>query len=237
MVLTRYGRREWLGGGIAAAVLVLLGLGLAAAGLPTGGFSLAGAAVLAWCCLAAFFRDPRRMPPPDPELLVSPADGRVRDIELITDPEVTAWFGGGNAVRIGIFLSVLDVHLNRAPCDLTVRERLAREGVCHDARDVRAIALNEAVTIIGEGRGPGGAMTVAVRQISGAIARRIVCEAAPGTVLTRGERYGMIKFGSRTELYLPAGSGVEVLVRVGDRVQGGHTPLARWRAERRGEPT
>jgi len=79
---------------------------------------------------------------------------------------------------------------------------------------------------------------VAIRQISGAIARRIVCAAAPGTALARGERYGMIKFGSRTELYLPAGSGVEVLVRVGDRVQGGQTPIVRWRAERRGgEPT
>jgi phosphatidylserine decarboxylase len=71
-------------------------------------------------------------------------------------------------------------------------------------------------------------MPVAVRQISGAIARRIVCTAGPGTALKRGERYGMIKFGSRTELYLPASAGVVILVRVGDRVFGGKTPMARW---------
>ena len=234
MGLTRYGRREWLGGGIVALAVAALGGGLWLAGIPEAGIPIAAFSVVAWTALAAFFRDPRRLPPPDADLLVSPADGRVRDIELITDPEVTAWFGGGNAVRVGIFLSVLDVHLNRAPCDLTVRERVARTGVFHDARDEHAITENEAVTIIGEGRGPAGTMSVAVRQISGAIARRIVCAAGPGTELKRGERYGMIKFGSRTELYVPAAADVVILVRVGDRVYGGKTPMARWPVQRGG---
>lgn len=231
MSLTRYGRRELLGGGVIAVLIMLLGAGFILAGMIAVGATLAGFGVLGWCALAAFFRDPQRTPPPQAELLVAPADGRVVDIELINDPEVTAWFDGANAIRIGIFLSVLDVHLNRAPCDLVVRARIAREGGYHDARDGRASTENEAMTMVCEGRGPGGTMPLVVRQISGAIARRIVCEVEPGDTLSRGQRYGMIKFGSRTELYLLASGGGEILVRVGDRVQGGRTPIARWPIE------
>jgi len=234
MSLTRYGRRELALSGCLAGLVLLLGAGFLLAGQHPAGTVLTVAAVLGWCALAAFFRDPPRRPPADPEQLVAPADGRVVDIELIPDPEVTAWFNGGNAVRIGIFLSVLDVHLNRAPCDLTVRQRLYRQGVWHDARDSRAATENEAMTLVAEGRGHWAGMPLAIRQISGAIARRIVCEAEPGAELSRSERYGMIKFGSRTELYLPA-TACELMVKVGDRVLAGQTPIARPVAGNRGD--
>ena len=130
--------------------------------------------------------------------------------------------------RIGIFLSVFDVHVNRAPCDLTVRFTCHKDGSYHDARDVRAIKENESLLLGAVGEIGGGKFPVAVKQISGAIARRIVCEAESGTVLKKGDCYGMIKFGSRTELYLPVKSNFEPAVNVGDRVFGGETVIARY---------
>ena len=130
--------------------------------------------------------------------------------------------------RIGIFLSVLDVHVNRAPCRMTVHFSIHKDGAYHDARDQRAVQENESQILGGIGEVCGRKFPVAVKQISGAIARRIVCPPEIGSVMSKGECYGMIKFGSRTELYLPVKSNFEPAVSVGDRVFGGETVIARY---------
>ena len=165
----------------------------------------------------AFFRDPDRPVPRDPSLIVAPADGRVRDIVDLDEKEVLKM----KTRRVGIFLSIFDVHTNRAPIDGRIIYRQHHEGLCLDARDPDCPEKNEATTWAFENsRG-----TVVVRQLTGAIARRIVEWANVGDELKKGERFGMIRFGSRTELYLPLDA--EVLVKRGDHVFGGSTVIAR----------
>lgn len=225
--LTGYGRKEWLGSGIIA--ILLLGLSIPAAFfLHSGaGWTISALIVIVWLALAAFFRDPHRRIPEDPSLLVSPADGVIRDIELLDDIDDIEGFKGKKTVRVGIFLSVLDVHLNRAPSAFSVEDRKYREGRFHDARNPDAIKENESLTLSGTASVEDISFPMAVKQISGAIARRIVCEAVPGDELEKGAIYGMIKFGSRTELYLPARPDISVAVKVGDRVFAGTTVIAR----------
>jgi phosphatidylserine decarboxylase len=178
--------------------------------------------------VVAFFRDPDREVPPDREDLVSPADGTVTDIVEVDDTE----FLGGKAQRIGIFLSVFDVHLNRAPCAGSVEKIHYRKGRFHDARNPLAGSDNEALTL-----GLYCAdhdLRVVVRQIAGAIARRIVCRLEPGAAVGRGERYGMIKFGSRTELLIPSDRVAEIAVKEGGKVRAGSTILARIRPTKGG---
>jgi phosphatidylserine decarboxylase len=165
----------------------------------------------------AFFRDPDRPVPPNPSLIVAPADGRVRDIVDLDEEEVLKTKGR----RIGIFLSIFDVHTNRAPIDGRIVYRQHHEGLCLDARNPDCPEKNEAMTWAFENaRG-----TIVVRQLTGAIARRIVAWAKVGDEMKKGERFGMIRFGSRTELYLPLDA--EVLVKTGDHVSGGFTVIAR----------
>ncbi len=164
-----------------------------------------------------FFRDPERSIPRDPDLVLSPADGVVADIEELAEEEVT----GEDRVRIGIFLSVFDVHVNRAPAAGRVVHSAEHPGTYHDARDPLASRHNAARTWAFDCDGT----ILVVRQITGAIARRIVAWSRPGDVLAAGERFGMIRFGSRTEIYLPPGSRIDV--RVGDTVRGGSTILGR----------
>jgi phosphatidylserine decarboxylase len=227
MKLTSYGMREWFGGGIIAIILIAIAVLIAIEWNPTLGWSLTAFVGLLYLGLAAFFRDPDRKIPNLPEVLVSPADGVIRDIELISGTEENEkYFDGKDALRIGIFLSVLDVHLNRAPCHFEVEFEMYKPGEFHDARDPRASKTNESMLIAGTADVMDKKFPIAVKQISGAIARRIVCEAKIGRFLQKGERYGMIKFGSRTELYLPAGQEFSVEVKVGDRVFGGSTVIA-----------
>jgi phosphatidylserine decarboxylase len=160
-----------------------------------------------------FFRDPRRRIPEGKDLVVSPADGRVTDIETMEETEVT----GQTMRRIGIFLSVFDVHVNRMPAEGRVLYTAAHDGTYHDARSPMASTHNAARTW---GFDCGGTMLV-VRQITGAIARRIVPWALLGDRLARGQHFGMIRFGSRTEIYLPLDA--EVAVAVGQHVRGGET--------------
>ena len=227
MRLTGYGVREWGGG----AVLALLLLGGAAylylkvdqvAGIAVGALVL-----LVYFCVAAFFRDPYRRVPDSPSVLISPADGVIRDIELLKHEDENEFFDGKGIGRVGIFLSVLDVHLNRAPCDIEVDKRVYKEGAFHDARNPKASQENESMTIFCKGKVEGREFPLILRQISGAIARRIVCEADSGKSYAKGERFGMIKFGSRTELFLPAESWMHVSVKVGDRVFAGETVVAK----------
>jgi phosphatidylserine decarboxylase len=165
----------------------------------------------------AFFRDPNRRVPADPNLIVAPADGRVSDIVEWHEREVLK----AKTRRIGIFLSIFDVHTNRVPIDGRISYRRHHAGLCLDARDPECSEKNEAMTWAFEN--PRG--TVVVRQLTGAIARRIVAWANVGDELKKGERFGMIRFGSRTELYLPFEA--EVLVKTGDHVAGGSTVIAR----------
>jgi len=165
----------------------------------------------------AFFRDPNRPVPPGPNLIVAPADGRVRDIVELDEKEILKT----KTRRVGIFLSIFDVHTNRAPIDGRIVYRQHHAGLCLDARDPNCSEKNEAMTWAFEN--PRGA--IVVRQLTGAIARRIVAWANVGDELKKGERFGMIRFGSRTELYLPLEA--EVLVKTGDHVSGGSTVIAR----------
>ncbi len=224
MTLTKYGFREW---GSATLVLILLEITafiLIRYGHPGYGIGIAAASLVLWLAFVAFFRNPVRHIPADPTLIVSPADGTVRDIGIVEDFDLAPF--KGKALRIGIFLSVFNVHVNRTPAQFSVTGKFYREGEYLDARDSECSKRNEAMTLTGTGKIGDAEFNLAVRQISGAIARRIVCPVDPGQKFKRGELYGMIKFGSRTELYLPA-EGFEVLVKPGDKVRAGESALAR----------
>ena len=242
MTLTKYGRKEW----VTATVVALLLLVCCAALAVLTDYLLAGIALgllvlVVWLAFVAFFRDPARRIAEGEEVLVSPADGVVRDCELIPNascgyPELSELFEGKDMFRIGIFLSVLDVHVNRAPCKMTVRFSVHKNGRYHDARDARAVTENESHLVGGVGEISGRTFPVAVKQISGAIARRIVCPVKPGAHFEKGYCYGMIKFGSRTELYLPVKRNFEPAVNVGDRVFGGETVIARYHETEEEQP-
>jgi len=167
-------------------------------------------------CTLAFFRDPEREVPSDPNLIVAPADGTVMDIIELEETEVLK----GKTRRVGIFLSIFDVHTNRAPIDGRVVYRQRKPGLFLDARRADCSEKNESMTWAFE----NPRVTIVARQITGAIARRIVGWANVGDELKKGDRFGMIRFGSRTELYLPLSA--TVLVKEGDHVAGGSTPIA-----------
>jgi phosphatidylserine decarboxylase len=145
--------------------------------------------------------------------------------ELETHEEV-----GAPAVRIGVFLSLFDVHINRAPCSGRVRSLSHRPGTFLDARKPESGASNESNTMVMD---PDGSMPgpVVVRQVAGLAARRIICHATAGEHLTIGSRFGLIKFGSRTELIIPRREDTEVKVKVGDKVRAGLSVVARQRVE------
>jgi phosphatidylserine decarboxylase len=165
----------------------------------------------------AFFRDPDRPTPAEENAVVAAADGVVADIVEIDEPDVVK----NRMRRVGIFLSVFDVHTNRAPVGGTVTYREHRKGLCLDARRADCSEKNESMTWAFQ----NPRVTVVVRQLTGAIARRIVGWARVGDQLQKGERFGMIRFGSRTEVYLPLSAAI--VVKVGDRVAGGLTVIAR----------
>jgi phosphatidylserine decarboxylase len=173
--------------------------------------------------IVAFFRDPERRVPQEPGLVVAPADGTVVDVAETDEPRV-----GGRALRIGIFMSLVSVHVNRSPCSGRVESVDHRPGRFLNAMDPAASTENESAAIVlADADGRGGRLLV--RQVAGLIARRIVTAAAPGDRLERGQRIGMIKFGSRAEVYVPAGNGFEVLVAPGQHVKAGETVLGRFR--------
>jgi phosphatidylserine decarboxylase len=177
---------------------------------------------LVFCGLAIFigffFRDPERAVPADPAIIVSGADGLVTHVDEIDEPE----FGLGRMKRVSVFLSVFDVHVNRAPVEGRVVASIYKPGQFLDARHADASRLNEfRAWHFTTSRGP-----VTLRQVAGLIARRIVPFVADGATVQRGERLGLIRFGSRTDVLMPL--ECTVLVKVGDRVQGAASPLARW---------
>ena len=193
--------------------------------------------VLVW--MLSFFRDPLRIIIPDENVLYSPADGTITDIDEV-DGSVLGYAdqnSDGKPVRvqrIGMFLSVFNVHINRVPCSVRIEKVTYKKGQFKNAMSPESSRINESNDIIMT-RLLAPQDRLLVRQVSGAIARRIVCEAQATAEYRQGEPFGMIKFGSRTELYLPVGEGGEgkrtydVAVKIGDRVRAGLTPLVRYR--------
>ena len=177
--------------------------------------------ILIW--VLSFFRDPLRRVPEEHNVLLSPADGTVTDIELVEENE----FIGGRVLRIGIFLSVFNVHINRSPCRVTVEKITYKKGMYKNAMNPESGRVNESNDVYLRRLGDPDDKLI-VRQISGAIARRIVCVVKQGQQLAGGEKFGMIKFGSRTELYLPAKDSVKPMIKKGDKVKAGLTVLIRY---------
>jgi phosphatidylserine decarboxylase len=214
MHLTGYGRREW---SVITVIAVAIG---AVLGLLVSWWWVIAAAAL-WVALVSFFRDPwRRVPRDLPEgTMLSPADGTVSAVFEVDTHVAT----GGPATVVRIFLSVLNVHVNRAPCAGTVTAIEHTPGKYLNALKEESARENESNLVTLE---IAGGERVGVRQVSGAIARRIVCAIAIGDRVARGERFGMIKFGSTAELILPRPADVTVHVAKGDRVRGGLTKLA-----------
>nr|MDT0661160.1 phosphatidylserine decarboxylase [Micromonospora sp. DSM 115978] len=202
--------------------------GLAAAGIAVGLAALTRLTrpksrlwllpALAAAPVAAFFRDPERDIPTDPSAVVSAADGKVLSVERLRDER----FGDGEFLRIAVFLSVLDVHVNRVPVAGKVVDYFVADGGFANAMTPDAEHNVAAYTVLDTDHG-----TVVVAQRTGLIARRIVQRAPVGALVARGERLGLIRFGSRTDVYLPS-DAAEPLVGPGDRVLGGSSVIARW---------
>jgi len=161
-----------------------------------------------------FFRDPERVIPSEPGLVVSPADGKVTDIS-------NTQLDGVACTRISIFLNVFDVHVNRSPISGVIKTAVYKKGQFGNAMAPSSAQDNEQNIVTMEGEG----MTVVFKQIAGVLARRIVFNYKPGETLVRGQRVGLIKFGSRTDIIFP--QRAEIKVKAGDRVMGGATVLAR----------
>ncbi len=208
--------------GIREIVLATVILGGCAAGLIWLYWPLAVPLAIVWLWVLSFFRDPKRRRAFKPGEICAPADGTVTEITDVENSEVI----GGPAVRLGIFLSLFNVHINRAPVAGRVRSLSYRHGEFLDARHPESGRRNESNTLLIEPDRPMPG-PVEVRQVAGLIARRIVCHAGADDHLAIGERFGLIKFGSRTELLIPRRDGTEVAVRVGDKVHAGLTVIAR----------
>jgi phosphatidylserine decarboxylase len=193
-----------------ALLVILFGLALIASGIAWG-WPIAAVGLVAAGAFAYFFRDPHRTPPDDPEAVIATADGRV--LSVLEGPD--------GALQIDTFLSVLDVHVNRAPVSGMVTESAYRPGRFHLAYAPAAGEANERHDLAIES--PIGLVRSA--QIAGVLARRIVCRASQGDCLQVGERIGMIKFGSRAQVILPP--GFTACVREGQRVRAGESIVAR----------
>ena len=167
--------------------------------------------------VALFFRDPSREPPQDPGVVVAPADGRVL-FAGAADPDGAP---PGTWLQVSIFLSPLDVHVNRVPIGGRVTRVDRVRGTFLPAYRPGAGASNERAEIWLEHEGH----TIVFRQVVGALARRVVCRVTPGTTVSTGQRFGIMKFGSRMDLFVPAGS--TLVTARGDRVRGGETVVAR----------
>jgi phosphatidylserine decarboxylase len=193
--------------------------------LPVGILLIAAETVLflifVWTLM--FFRDPPRKISLDERVLLSPADGTITDISETECPEL-----GGKALRIGMFLSIFNVHINRMPCSVRVESVTYKKGQFKNAMSADSGRVNESngvlVTRLAEPQD-----RLLLRQVSGAIARHIVCKAETGQEFAQGLAFGMIKFGSRTELYLPVRE-FDIAVKIGDKVNAGLTPLVVYKS-------
>ncbi len=209
--LAPWGRRE----------LVLAGLfscaaGACAWGLGAGRFS--AIAALPFIFTAYFFRDPERVAPGGEDEILSPADGVVVEAGAVEEDE----FMAGKAYKVAVFMSLFDVHVNRAPCSGKVEMIRHHKGLFLNAMRREASERNER-TLVGVTTARG--CKILTKQVAGIVARRVVTLPAEGDVMSRGERIGMVKFGSRLEVYVSAEDGFEPAVRVGQRVRAGESVL------------
>lgn len=213
-----------MGGGLALIAVLCLVWGLNQSGLlaviPWAAFVAATAicGIVVW-----FFRNPKRVPPNDRHVVISPADGKVVEIEELAHDD----YIGGPAIKIGIFLSLFNVHINRSPVAARVVGLKYRPGKYLNAMRPESARENEQVSVMLEELATGRPMIV--RQITGAVARRIVCWVKPDDELAIGEQFGMIKLGSRTELVVPREQNLQLCVSIGDKVSAGSTIMIRFR--------
>ena len=217
---TRYGQRELM-------LLTALMSGAAAAGYhwwPGAPVEVKFLPLALLLVIGGFFRDPPRRIRAGEGVLLAPADGKITDISEVEEPD----FIGGRALRIGIFLSVFNVHLNRAPCDGRVAFIDGKPGKFINALKWQAASQENQYNRLGLECPEHPAGKVLVKQITGAIARRIVCACRMGEEVAAGQKFGMIKFGSRTELFIPADAAAAVAVRVGEKVKAGTTVLVKY---------
>ena len=166
--------------------------------------------------ILCFFRDPERLGPTRQDALISPADGKVILVEKITENSFTS----GEVQKVSIFMNVFNVHVNRIPCDGQVEKVIYKPGKFYSADSTKGGLENEYCAIVvttPEGK------TLAFVQIAGLIARRIVCWLEPGDNVARGRRFGLIRFGSRVDLYLPVETAI--IIKEGDKVRAGETVL------------
>ncbi|MBI5125031.1 MAG: phosphatidylserine decarboxylase family protein [Planctomycetes bacterium] len=214
--ISRYGLREALLFTSLLSLLFLLSLYL----LPPTSLKIAVPLFLtAIAFVFYFFRDPERPVLKDERKLLAPADGRVMEIALVEEKE----FLHKEATKISIFMSLFDVHVNRIPCSGRVEYLRHQDGRFLDARRKEASLENECNFI---GLVADGGRRFLVKQVAGIIARRIVCPLSTGDYLEQGQRFGMIKFGSRAEVFIPKGIPCKVLVKEGQKVKAGLTVLA-----------
>jgi phosphatidylserine decarboxylase len=215
----RYGYAEIVGFGFLWALFMFVCTSLAFLIHPALIVPVQFVAMFPMLFVFSFFRDPLRKIPTDADALVSPADGTVTHVETIDEPDF------GPALRLSIFLSIFNVHVNRVPRSGRVTAVRYFRGEYLDARHAECHVRNEQLWVDFADAVTG--RPIRVKQISGAIARRIVCKLKPGDQVQAGERFGMIKFGSRTDVLIPPAMAKEVLVKVGDKVSGGKTILMR----------
>jgi phosphatidylserine decarboxylase len=196
---------------LASVVLIFLGV--------IGGWSwITVLGVVGTGFFTYFFRDPKRTIPPEPGLIVAPADGKVVLVDEVAEEE----FLRGPARRVAVFMNVFDVHVNRSPVAGAVTEMRHRPGGYQAAYRREAVSNEQQVLVLADEAG----RRVLMIQIAGILARRIIPFVQPGQQLARGERVGMICFGSRVDLYLPP--EVDIQVQVGDRVKAGSSIIGRW---------
>jgi phosphatidylserine decarboxylase len=174
--------------------------------------------------VVAFFRDPERRPPQGANLILSPADGKLLAPTRAVPP-VELGLGPAERLRLSVFMNVFNVHVNRVPCDGTVTRLAYRPGKFFNAAFDKASEHNERMSIRLTARRPGGVeQDLVFVQIAGLIARRISCELKEGQSVCRGDRFGIIRFGSRLDVYLP--DGARLLAKEGQSVRAGETALA-----------
>jgi len=225
MRFTKYGMRELVIYGAAAGVIMILAIVLSFSYV--GGVSLPALIslpfILTFIWVLSFFRDPKRTVPRGEHRIVAPADGTIFDIAEVDEPD----FIGEKCTRIGIFLSIFDCHINRVPCSGTVETIHYKRGAFHSALKAKQCSRHNESNFIGISNAAGTGAKVAVKQIAGQIARRIVCDLEEGAEVERGQQFGMIKFGSRTELFIPKSANFTLRVKLGAAVRAGQTVIGR----------
>ena len=220
MKFTKYGMRELMIFGGIAAMLMIFVLVVSITFLRLDVALLVSIPFVAlFVLVVSFFRDPVRVLPKGEHRLVAPADGTIYDIGEFDEPD----FLGEKATRIGIFLSIFDCHINRMPCSGKVEKITYKKGKFFSALKARLCSEKNESNFIGLSGAAGTETKVAVKQIAGQIARRIVCDLKEGDAVERGQQFGMIKFGSRTELFIPQSANFKLKVKLGASVKAGRT--------------